>query len=174
MDAQEYKMKVIPLNGKLYRFALSILKNNHDAEDVVQEIFLKLWNMRNELETINNLAAFAYKMTRNLCLDRLKMKHPQYIEDQPGLADGLEKEDHLSNPEKKMTIKETVDKVKLVMKKLPELQRTIMQLRDIEELTYEEIAGIMGMEINTVRVNVSRARKSVRESLIKNYQQWNI
>lgn len=167
-------MEVIPLNGKLYRFAVSILKNNHDAEDVVQEIFLKLWNMRNELETINNLAAFAYKMTRNLCLDRLKMKRPQSFEDQPGLADRLEREDHLSDPEKKMTIKETVDKVKLIMKKLPELQRTIMQLRDIEELTYEEIAEIMGMEINTVRVNLSRARKSVRESLIKNYKLWNI
>lgn len=167
-------MEVIPLNGKLYRFAVSILKNNHDAEDVVQEIFLKLWNMRNELETINNLAAFAYKMTRNLCLDRLKMKRPQSFEDQPGLADRLEREDRLSDPEKKMTIKETVDKVKLIMKKLPELQRTIMQLRDIEELTYEEIAKIMGMEINTVRVNLSRARKSVRESLIKNYTLWNI
>src|SRR4030042_2566700 len=80
MDAAEFKEKVIPLSGKLFHFARLLLKDHAEAEDSVQEIFLKLWKLRFSLSAYDNLEAFAMKVTRNWCLDRIKAKKPLYIE----------------------------------------------------------------------------------------------
>jgi RNA polymerase sigma-70 factor (ECF subfamily) len=170
MDAAEFKEKVIPLSGKLFHFARLLLKDHAEAEDSVQEIFLKLWKMRNELAEYNNLEAFAMRVTRNWCLDRLKAKKPVYIE---SYSLGYELHSEVENPLRMLENTDQMTTIRKHMQTLPEQQQTIIRLRDMDGYEYEEIAAIMGMNVNAVRVNLSRARNSIREHLIKigNYGQ---
>ena len=163
MDASEFKEKVIPLSGKLFHFARLLLKDHAEAEDSVQEIFLKLWKLRFSLSGYDNLEAFAMKVTRNWCLDRIKAKKPLYIE---SYSSGF---DHHSEMDSPLGLLEKADQMKTVqqiMQALPEQQQTVIQLRDIDGYEYEEIAELMNMNINAVRVTLSRARNKIREHLI--------
>jgi len=173
MEAAEFKIKVLPLGHKLHRFAGSIIKDTHEAEDIVQEVFLKLWKLKDKLEQIENIDAFAFRMTRNLCLDRIKAKKPQ-LYDNPVEAGLGEEVAHAPDPEDQVILSDAMSQVHNAMDRLPEQQKTIIQLRDIEGYEYEEIANILNMEVNTIRVTVSRARKTIRESISKVYQPWKI
>jgi RNA polymerase sigma factor (sigma-70 family) len=164
MDAAEFKEKVIPLSGKLFHFARLLLKDHAEAEDSVQEIFLKLWKMRFELAEYNNLEAFAMRITRNWCLDRLKAKKPVYIE---SYSPGLELHSEKDNPLRMLENTDQMATIRKHMQNLPEQQQAVIQLRDMDGFEYEEIAAIMGMNVNAVRVTLSRARNSIREHLIK-------
>jgi RNA polymerase sigma-70 factor (ECF subfamily) len=167
MEDREFRDKVLPLNGRLFQFSLRILQNRHDAEDVVQEICMKLWDGRANLPEIKSIEAYAFRMTRNLCLDRIKKKKPQYYDDrQPG-SGGFERMEQSKDPSGHLELKDTMQRVHLIIEGLPEQQRTLVQLRDIEGLEYEEISEITGMEVNAIRVGLSRARKKLRESIVK-------
>jgi RNA polymerase sigma-70 factor (ECF subfamily) len=173
MDSKEFKIRVLPLGNKLHRYAAGILRDVHEAEDIVQEIFLKLWNMRQQINEIQNIEAFAFRMTRNHCLDRLRASKPSLMEE--NLESALKnREGNSGDPENLMILNDAVKEVKRLIERLPEQQKTIIHLRDVEGYSNEEIAEIMEMEVNTVRVNVSRARKSVRETLSKTYHRWTI
>lgn len=167
MNATEFKEKVLPLSQKIYRFAKRLLGNAHDAEDVIQDVWVKLWDRKDQLGEVRNLEAFAFRMTRNLCLDRIKLKKPQYYDDRDEHAYRFDGADEGPDPEQKLELKDTVDQVNRIIGGLPEQQQALLQLRDIEGMEYEEIADVMGLELNTIRVNISRARKKIRDSLIK-------
>jgi RNA polymerase sigma-70 factor (ECF subfamily) len=172
MESKEFKKRILPLGQPLYRFAAGLLKDNHEAEDVVQDIFLKLWNIRNTMEEIKNINAFAHTMTRNACLDKLKSRRIKYYaEASPGIPEPAVDD---PDPASAIELKDSTDRVKVLISSLPEQQRAIIHLRDIEGYSYEEISEIMNMEINTIRVALSRARRSVRESLIKTHEPWKI
>jgi RNA polymerase sigma-70 factor (family 1) len=173
MEANEFKIRVLPLGQKLHRFASSIIKDVHEAEDIVQEIFLKLWKLKDKLEQIENIDAFAFRMTRNLCLDRIKTKKPQLYDD-PVEAGFGEEVAHAPDPEDQVIMQDAISQVHSAMDRLPEQQKTIMHLRDIEGYEYEEIADMLEMEVNNIRVTVSRARKTIRESISKVYHPWKI
>ena len=173
MEANEFKIRVLPLGQKLHRFASSIIKDVHEAEDIVQEIFLKLWKLKDKLEQIDNIDAFAFRMTRNLCLDRIKAKKPQ-LYDNPVEAGFGEEVEHAPDPEDQVIMQDAISQVHSAMDRLPEQQKTIIHLRDIEGYEYEEIADMLEIEVNTIRVTVSRARKTIRESISKVYQPWKI
>jgi RNA polymerase sigma factor (sigma-70 family) len=163
MDAAEFKEKVIPLSGKLFHFARLLLRDHAEAEDSVQEIFLKLWKLRFSLGEYNNLEAFAMRVTRNWCLDRLKAKKPLYID---SYSSGF---DHHSETDSPLGLLEKADQMNTVQRiihALPEQQQTVIQLRDIDGYEFEEIAAIMNMNVNAVRVTLSRARNKIREQLI--------
>jgi RNA polymerase sigma-70 factor (family 1) len=167
MEASGFKEKVLPLSRRLYRYAERLLGNAHDAEDVVQDIWMKLWERKDKLEVVESMEAFAYRITRNHCLDRIKRKRPQYYDDREETAYRFEEADGSPGPDQSLELKDAMEKVNHMMAKLPEQQQTLLQLRDIEGLEYEEIAGITGLEINAIRVNISRARKKLRETLQK-------
>jgi RNA polymerase sigma-70 factor (family 1) len=173
MESNEFKIRVLPLGQKLHRFAMSLLKDMHESEDIVQEIFLRLWNMRFKLSEIENIDAFAFRMTRNLCLDRIKAKKPKLLDtdNEPGLQ---ETEAKVPDPENQLIMSDAMQEVHRQIGQLPEQQRMVIMLRDVEGYTYEEVAEAMDMEVNTVRVNLSRARKTIRESMSKIYQPWKI
>jgi RNA polymerase sigma-70 factor (ECF subfamily) len=172
MESKEFKKRILPLGQNLYRFAAGLLKDSHEAEDVVQDIFLKLWNMREKIGEINNLNAFAYRMTRNICLDKLKGRRIKYYDDtghgipEPEVSD--------PDPQSLVEMRDSADQVRNLICNLPEQQKAIIHLRDIDGYSYEEISEIMSMEINTIRVALSRARRTVRESLIKMQEPWKI
>ncbi len=152
----------MPLKHKLFRLANRLLSNGQEAEDTVQEIYLKMWNMRNELEKYDNHEGLMMTMTRNLCLDKLKSKKNKY----PGI-NAHYKSENTPGPHEQTELKDTVERVKQVIQMLPEQQKTIVHLRDVEGYELEEIVTVTGFSLNYVRVNLSRGRKKVRETILK-------
>lgn len=161
MDQSEFTKTVTPFRGKLYRVALRLLVSTDEAEDAVQEVMLRLWSRRETLSSYNSVEALAMTMTKNFCLDQLKSKragnlrivHSNYTDADPGLQRRIEDRD-------------TMRLVEKAMEELPQQQKLIVQLRDIEQCEYDEIAQIMDMNETAVRVALSRARKTLRETII--------
>jgi len=155
---------VLPFKDKMYRLAKRLLVSNEEAEDATQEILLKLWTNKAKIATYKNTEAFAMTMTKNYCFDRLKSKqaqnlrivHNNYKDESTALQKQVEHQDSLAWVNK-------------LMQQLPLQQRMIMQLRDIEQYEFSDIAKVLEMKETAVRVNLSRARKTIREQLIKKH-----
>ena len=163
MLARDFKTEVLPISNKLLRFALQILQDEEEAKDVLQDVFLKLWQKRDELSRIENLEAFAYRMMRNRCLDTIRARRTVSID----LLSKAKLPEEESTDLDQLDISNSVDLVKKIIADLPDLQRTIIHMRDIEQLEYEEIAEATQMNVNAIRVNLSRARKKVRDEILK-------
>lgn len=159
MDAWKYKQLILPLTDSLFRFARSILQDDEQAKDAVQDISLKLWEKRTALDEVENLKAFAMKSIRNLCLDEIR-KRRNNIEPDTELKSDL--------PEPYQVIEQTDMslRIKKMIAKLPEQQRTVIQLRDVEGFEIDEIAKTTGLTANAVTVNLSRARQKIREQIL--------
>jgi RNA polymerase sigma-70 factor (ECF subfamily) len=164
MTIEMFKIEVLPMKHKLYRLANRMLQNVPEAEDVVQEIFLRLWSRRDKLEEYKSIEAFAMTMTKNLCLDNLKSKRNKTDEYKKEHDQVIDK-----TPYSEMEKGDSYNLVKKLIDQLPEQQKLIIHLRDIEGYGYEEIAEMMNISENTIRVNLSRARKKVRDTMIKRY-----
>lgn len=164
MTAEEFKHSVLVFKQKLYRLGLRLLNDQQEAADVVQDVFVKLWNMREQLTQYRSIEALAMTMTRNVCLDRLKT--PQRMV-RLGHQGDLQQE--TSNPELAYELGETTAIIAESIRLLPQQQQLVMHLRDVEHFEFEEIASITGMNLNHIRVNLSRARKAVRERLVKHH-----
>ena len=163
MLARDFKTEVLPISNKLLRFALQILQDEEEAKDVLQDIFLKLWQKRDELEKVENVEAFAMRMIRNRCLDVIKSRRTvsmEIVKKSSLPTDESTETDYLENSD-------SVGLVKQIIAELPDLQRTIIHLRDVEQLEFEEIAEATELNVNAIRVNLSRARKKVRDEILK-------
>ena len=163
MLARDFKTEVLPISNKLLRFANQILQDEEEAKDVLQDVFLKLWQKRDELEKVENLEAFAYRMTRNRCLDLIRSRRTISIET---MKKGKFPDEESSDTDY-LDLTNSVDRIKRIIADLPDLQRTIIHLRDIDQLEFEEIAEATQMNVNAIRVNLSRARKKVRDEILK-------
>lgn len=162
MTTEEFKSDVLPIKNKLYRFALRLTGDREEAQDVVQEIFLRLWSKKEKLHEYRSVEAFAMTMTRNLCLDKIKSpsSKKQTLDEKNEMIDNR-------TPYQKTELSDTMKMVIKAMDALPEQQRMVIHMRDIEECDFDEIAEITGLSLNNVRVNLSRARKKIRDTLIK-------
>ena len=160
MQQKEFIALVTPFKDKLYRMAKRLLVSREEAEDATQEILLKLWSKNESMGQYKSVEAFAMTMTKNFCLDRLKSKqagnlklvHSNYKDETVSVQRQLEAED-------------SVGWVERIMQELPEQQKMVLQLRDVEDYDYDEIAQMLDMKPTAVRVTLSRARKTVREKL---------
>lgn len=164
MTQKEFLLNVLPFKDKVYRLAKRLLVSTDEAEDATQELFMKLWNKKEEISSLRSIEAYAMTMTKNFCLDRLKSKQASNLT--------LVHSNYISNDipvDKILEIENSVQIVKKLMDKLPEQQRIIIQLRDIEEYDYDEICEIVDMNQTAVRVALSRARKTIREQLLKTH-----
>ena len=162
MNAHEFKIQVFPLKDKLFRFALRLLKNREEAEDVTQEILMRLWNRNHELDKYDNVEAFAMQAVKNLCMDKLKKRQMRYqkIDLVRHSQEKYHEDDHLERNEMHAIIQ-------MVINKLPEQQKMVIHLRDVEGYSTKEIESILNMEENAIRTNLSRARKKVRDQISK-------
>ena len=142
---------------------MRIVNHAAEAEDVVQEVFIKLWNNRQQLEAIQNVEAWCITATKNLSIDKLRSKHQRL---QPMKA-GFDLHDHSATPFQATAEHDVFDQVKKLINELPEKQRDIMQLRDIEGMSYQEIADALGLPPDQVKVYLFRARKTVRKGLVQ-------
>ncbi len=164
MTQPEFLNTVMPFKDKLFRMARRLLVSVEEAEDATQEVLLKLWNNRERMADYKNIEAFAMTMTKNYCLDKLKSKqasnlklvHSNYRDEQ-------------SSVQRQVEAKNSLEWVRKIMDKLPEQQKMVLQLRDIEQYDNDEISEMLGLNATTVRVTLSRARKAVREQLIKKH-----
>ncbi len=164
MNQQEFLHIVMPFKDKLYRLAKRYLISTDSAEDATQEILLKLWINKLKLKNYNNVEAFAMTMIKNYCLDKLKAKSSQNLK----LVHNNYKDNTIAL-EKQIETNDSVSIIEKLLNELPEKQRIIMQLRDIEQYTFEEIGKILELKPTAIRVNLSRARKTIREKLLKKH-----
>ncbi|NET37107.1 MAG: sigma-70 family RNA polymerase sigma factor, partial [Cyanothece sp. SIO1E1] len=144
-------------------FALRIVGDRSEAEDIVQEVMIKIWNKRKDWEFIDNMEAWCVNMTRNLSIDKLRSKHrrTQDIDSLFHLKDGA------ATPLEKTESNDTIHHISKLMQELPEAQRLVMQLRDIEELSYKEIMEQLDMTMPQVKTNLFRARNKIKKRLNK-------
>lgn len=163
MTSAEFTKLVLPLKDRLYRLAKRILVSADEAEDAVQEVFLKLWKQREQLEKYRSVEAFSITVTKNYCLDRLKSK-------QAGNLRIVHTNYETSRSlERTIEAREGVALLQELMKELSVSQRMVLQLRDVEQFEFSEIAKMLEMNETAVRVALSRARKTMRDALQKKY-----
>ena len=165
MELDTFKRTVIPLRDKLLAYTLKLAREQVDAEDIVQDVFLKLWSMRDKLDDYQSVEALALTITKNKVLDELKRYHTESFESISPAA--LNDYSTTQNPENIAEQNDTVKHIKRFIEELPSLQQTMIRMKDIEGYEMSEIAEITGAQIEAVRVNLSRARKKVREQLIR-------
>lgn len=157
MTCEEFKIQMLPLSGGMYRIAFHYLEDEDAARDAVQEIFMKLWSSRDKLESISNIQAYCHTLIRNHCIDRIRRESRKVdgeVPDRPGAPPGDIQD-----------TKETLRKTLELMNELPERQREILRLRVFEDQEYDKIARTLGMTEINVRVQLSLARKALKQKL---------
>ena len=158
-DIEQYKQEVLPLRKKLLNYARKLLNNTEEAEDIVQEVLLKLWCNRESLGKYQNIPGVSMQITKNLCINKLNEynRHSIPIEEHTGaFAD-------YSTPLQKLEDRDNVDSVLKIIDHLPPLQQLILRMKHLEGYETEEIAKITGASEESVRMNLSRARRKVKE-----------
>ena len=158
MKEISFRNDILPLKDKLYRLALRITLDSAEAEDIVQDTMIRVWNKRDEWAQFNSIEAFCLTVASNLAIDRSQKSEAQNIElttETQEMSDG-------STPERQLERSEQMDLVRKLINELPEKQRTIIQLRDIEEKSYKEIADVMQLTEDQVKVTLFRARQRIK------------
>lgn len=163
MDAPQFNKQIISLRDQLFRLAKSILQNNDAAQDAVQDLNLKLWEKRSQLDEVENLPGFAMRSMRNLCLDAIRQNKEEAEISTEIMYEGL-------NPHQAVESVDMATRIIILIDRLPELQRTVIKMRDVEGLEISEIAYITNINANAVTVNLSRARQKIRELILNEHK----
>lgn len=162
MNAERFQAEVLPHRERLLRTARKMLNDEADAQDAVQEVYLKLWQMREKLELYDSVEALAVTMVKNLCIDYIRKKGKS----EP-IDESLYRQASPDDPYKQLEVKSNDELIRAIVAQLPTLQQSILRMKDMEELELEEIAQITGSTNEAIRVNLSRARKKVRDEFIR-------
>ncbi len=165
MNQQEFTALVMPFKDKVFRFAKRFLISKDSAEDATQDIYLKLWSNKEKLKNYNNVEAFAMTMTRNHCLDVLKLKSSSNLK----IIHNNYK-DNSQNLDRQIEVEDSVSIIHQLIANLPTKQKMIIQLRDVEQYSFEEIGKILEIQPTAVRVGLSRARKTIRTQLLNKHK----
>lgn len=163
MNTEQYEALFHKMRDKLYRYAFRFVKDGEVAEDVVQDVMYKLWQKREEADEIENLEAWLMVLTRNRSLDLLRKVKDNHV----SVDEAYTVSDQAPVPDK---ILETADLMTLLqqcLNQLPEKQRSIFHLREIEQMTYEEISQMTGFNLDDVKVSLFRARKHIQRMVSK-------
>ena len=160
MTQTEFLNIVMPFKDKVFRLAKRLLVSTEEAEDATQEVLLRLWSNKTKMQEYKNVEAFSMTMTKNFCFDKLKSKQAQNLK-----IVHSNYQDNNTSLQKQVELNDSVDWVSKIIEELPEQQKIILQLRDIEEYDFDEIAKMLDMNPTAIRVSLSRARKTIREKL---------
>jgi RNA polymerase sigma-70 factor (ECF subfamily) len=164
MNQLEFVNLVQPFKNKVFRLARRLLISVEEAEDVTQEMLMRLWHKKENLEQYKSVEAFAMTMTKNYCLDQLKSKRASHLK-----IENREFNDNSISLENQVENEDTLNWVEKILEQLPVQQKMIVQMRDIEDYDFEKIAEILEMNETAVRVALSRARKTLREAVLKTH-----
>lgn len=163
MQEISFRDDILPLKDKLFRLALRITFDRAEAEDVVQDTMIRVWNKREEWTQFGSIEAYCLTVAKNLAIDRSQKKEAQNVE----LTPEMEEESEASGPYDQLINKERMSIIHRLINELPEKQRLIMQLRDIEGESYKEIAKILNLTEEQVKVNLFRARQKVKQRYLE-------
>lgn len=158
MTNAEFTETYIPLSGEMYRVAYYVLGSEADAEDAVQDMYVKLWKSVGSLDSVRNPKAYCIRMIRNICLDRLRRARESGLD---GIAERADDSDRSLSSDSR----ETLSCVARAIERLPDSQRRVLLMKTVDGLSYEEISGITGMNNLTLRVLLSRARNRIRQMI---------
>ena len=155
----KFRKNILPVIDQLFRLAFSITKNKEDAEDVVQDVLFNVWKKKAEWENIENMEAYCFRSIRNMALDKLALMENHLEEipenyDYPALGEDIHR---------KIEIEDEMNLLEKWVKNLPEKQQTIFRLREVEELSYKEIAVILDISEEQVKINLFRLRRKLKE-----------
>lgn len=164
MNLESFQNRVLPAKNKLFRFALRFLGSEEEAKDVVQEVFIKVWNGREQMQEVQNWEAWCMRITKNLSLDRIRSLNRKQT--QP-IEDSFDVRHEALTPHESTEMRESMNRINQLIETLPEKQRQVIHLRDVEGYSYNEICEILELDMNQVKVNLFRARNTVREKLVK-------
>ena len=163
MKEISFRDDILPLKDKLFRLALRITFDRAEAEDVVQDTMIRVWNKREEWTQFGSIEAYCLTVAKNLAIDRSQKKEAQNVE----LTPEMEEESEISGPYDQLVNNERMSIIHRLINELPEKQRLIMQLRDIEGESYKEIAKILSLTEEQVKVNLFRARQKVKQRYLE-------
>ena len=159
MKKISFRNDVLPLKNQLFRLALRITLNNAESEDIVQDTLIKVWNRRDSWDEIESIEAFSLTICRNLALDHIKKQENRNDKLD---EESTERPDDTSNPYEQMLQKDRIELIHKLVDSLPEKQRSCMQLRDFEGKSYKDIADVLGITEEQVKVNIFRARQAIK------------
>lgn len=162
MDQAEFSARLLPMKDKIFRFARSIVSDEAEAEDVTQDVFERLWLRRVTLGGCANLEAFVMSSVRNLCYDRIRRRSMK-----SGKSESIRMEIETVTTGFSAETHDAAEIALRLMGSLPEKQKMVMHLRDVEGYEIDSISEIVGMDPPTVRVMLSRARKHIRTELVR-------
>ena len=157
MTRQAFQDTWMPLQMRFYRMAFYMLESEADAKDAVQDLYVRLWNLRDHLELIREPSAYGALMLKNLCIDRIRRRLPAASLEEGMVIKGP--------PDEELELREEVGAVQKAIGQLPESQRKLLSMRVIQGLSYEEISGQTGLSGLNIRVQVSLARKKLKQLL---------
>lgn len=158
MKQEKFENKIAHIVDKLFRLALSITGNKQDAEDVVQDTLFKIWRKKDEWETIENWDAYCYRSARNIALDKLALKENQL----EAWNEQFDFPETTADAQERLETDEQWEQLQKAIRRLPEKQRSVFQLREVEELTYKEIAESLQTTEEQVKINLFRARQKLK------------
>ncbi|GHT65867.1 DNA-directed RNA polymerase sigma-70 factor [Bacteroidia bacterium] len=160
MEQEQFKKEILPLRDRLLSYAQRLLGNKDDAEDVIQEVLFKLWYMRNELDRYDHIPALALTITKHLSLNQLKKNEREYESLDENIEAGS------LSPYTGLEQKDELEQLLKIVSRLPDLQQSVLRMKHIDGLETDEIAALTGSSPEAVRMNLSRARKKVRDWLL--------
>lgn len=152
----------LSLQNKIYRLVLRIVNNVHEAEDVVQEVLVKIWKKQDKIKEIENKEAYYMVIARNQALDSLRKKKLKTND----IDEYYHIKDNNATPDNQIESKDRMKQINNMINMLPEKQKIVLQLRDIEGYSYKEIAKIANLTENQVKVNLHRARLDLRKQIL--------
>jgi RNA polymerase sigma-70 factor (ECF subfamily) len=160
MDAETFKRIFLPLHAKLYRMAYRFVENQADAEDMVQECYIKLWQKRNEWPALQNPESFSVIVVKNVCLDFLRKKKPEsFSTDTVQLS--------VDSGETQIEQREQLQKIQTIVSQLPEKQKQVVKLKYWHDLPDEAIEKQTGLKRGNIKMILSRTRKIIQEQYFK-------
>jgi RNA polymerase sigma-70 factor (ECF subfamily) len=169
MSLELFTQRILPMTDKLFRVALRLLQNAEEAEDAVQDVLIKIWGKREEWSRWGNMEAYCMTAARNTCLERLRSKKGRHVEVE--VAAYLRSPDQ--DPADRAQERELRDRLRECMETLPEKHYLVMQLREVEGLSYQEIAEALGLTMDQVKVYLHRARSAVKNAITLEDLSWN-
>ena len=161
MSVETFKQHVLPLKDKLFRFALHLLQNVQEAEDAVQDVMAGIWMKRAEWPQWNSIPAYCMTATRNNCLDRLRRRRISQVQAEAAIQ--LKTPD--GDPYEQVTNKETITRIRQCMDALPPHQQQVVRLREMEGFSYNEIAQVLDMTLDQVKINLHRGRNAIKKTI---------
>ncbi|MPM18495.1 RNA polymerase sigma factor SigV [bioreactor metagenome] len=167
MSNDEFKKRFLSFHPLIYRISYSILENRDDADDVAQEVYIKLWEQRSNLENIRNDEAFVVTMTKNLSIDLLRNNHRKttsIIENKEMVCENREEE--------RMDARNELSHLMKCMSDLPQAQQEVIRLRHFADLSIREIAETTRQTETNIRQLLSRARRTMKEKLNRNGNEY--